>query len=74
MHVKPVVVLDVDGLYAPLREQIDLMAERGFLRGPARAALQWAATVEQALDLIEAGLRDPVRLHPLAEEVLEAEP
>ena len=67
MHVKPVVVLDVDGLYGPLRAQVDLMAERGFLRAPARAALQWADSVEQALDLVEAGLRDPVRLHPLAE-------
>ncbi len=74
MHVKPVVVLDVDGLYAPLRAQVELMAERGFLRGPARRALQWASSVDEALDLVEAGLRDPVRLHPLAEEVLEAEP
>ncbi|MCY7364916.1 MAG: TIGR00730 family Rossman fold protein [Frankiaceae bacterium] len=74
MHVKPVVVLDVDGLYGPLREQVELMAERGFLRGPARRALQWASSVDEALDLVEAGLRDPVRLHPLAEEVLEAEP
>lgn len=74
MHVKPVVVLDVDGLYAPLRAQVELMAERGFLRDPARRALQWASSVDQALDLVEAGLRDPVRLHPLAEEVLEADP
>jgi len=74
MHVKPVVVLDVDGLYAPLRDQVELLAERGFLRGPARRALQWASSVEEALDLVEAGLRDPVRLHPRAEEVLEAEP
>ncbi len=74
MHVKPVVLLDADGLYAPLRAQVELMAERGFLRAPARRALQWAATVDDALDLVEAGLREPVRLHPLAEEVLEAEP
>jgi len=74
MHVKPVVLLDADGLYAPLRAQVELMAERGFLRAPARRALQWAATVDDALDLVEAGLREPVRLHPLAEEVMEAEP
>ena len=74
MHVKPVVVLDVDGLYAPLRAQVELMAERGFLREPAHRALQWAGSVGEALNLVEAGLRDPVRLHPLAEEVLEAEP
>jgi hypothetical protein len=74
MHAKPVVALDVDGLYAPLRAQVDLLAERGFVRRPALAALQWATTVPEALDLIEAGLAAPVVMEPLAEEVLEAEP
>ena len=74
MHVKPVVALDVDGLYAPLRAQVELMAARGLVRAPALGALQWASTVEQALDLVEQGLAEPVRLEPLAEEVLEAEP
>jgi len=74
LHVKPVVVLDVDGLYAPLRAQVDLLVERGFVRTPSLAALQWSTSVDEALDLVEAGLRAPVRLHPLAEEVLEAEP
>jgi uncharacterized protein (TIGR00730 family) len=74
LHVKPVVVLDPDGLYDPLRAQLDLMVERGFVRGPAMSALQWARSVDEALDLVEAGLRAPVQYHPLAEEVLEAEP
>ena len=74
LHVKPVVVLDPDGLYAPLRHQLELLAERGFVRAPALAVLQWAGSVDEALDLVEAGLADPVRSHPLAEEVLEAEP
>ena len=74
MHVKPVVALDVDGLYAPLRAQVDLLAERGFVRRPALSALQWATTVTEALDLVDAGLAAPVVLEPLAEEVLEAEP
>ena len=74
MHVKPVVALDVDGLYAPLRAQVDLLAERGFVRRPALSALQWATTVTEALDLVDAGLSAPVRMEPLAEEVLEAEP
>ena len=73
LHLKPVVILDLDGLYAPLRQQLALMAERGFLRSSALAALSWADTVEQALDLVEAGLVAPVRFEPLAEEVLEAE-
>ena len=74
MHVKPVVALDVDGLYAPLRAQVDLLAERGFVRRPALSALAWATTVTEALDLVDAGLASPVALEPLAEEVLEAEP
>ena len=74
LHVKPVVVLDVDGLYDPLRAQIDLLVGRGFVRQAALDALQWAIGVEHALDLIEAGVAAPVRLEPLAEEVLEAEP
>ena len=74
MHVKPVVALDADGLFAPLRAQVELLAERGFVRRPALSALQWASTVTEALDLVEAGLEAPVAMQPLAEEVLEAEP
>ena len=74
LHAKPVVALDVDGLYAPLRAQVELMSERGFVRGPAIGALQWAGSVTEALDLVEAGLLSATRMSPLAEEVLEAEP
>ena len=74
MHDKPVVVLDVDGVYAPLRAQVDLLVERGFVRPPAVDALQWAMSVEEAVDLVEAGLADHRTFAPLAEEVLEADP
>ena len=74
LHAKPVVALDVDGLYAPLRAQVDLMVERGFVRPPAAQALSWASTVEEALDLVEEGLRTSTTMQPAAEEVLEAEP
>lgn len=74
LHRKPVVFLDADGLFAPLRQQLDVLVERGFVRGPAIGALQWATSVPQALDLVEQGLAAPVALQPLAEEVLEAEP
>jgi uncharacterized protein (TIGR00730 family) len=73
MHDKPVVALDVDGLYAPLRQQVEVMLGRGFVRPPAVSALRWATTVPDALDLVEAGLRAPSSFTPLAEEVLEAE-
>ena len=74
MHTKPVVALDLDGLWAPLRAQVDLMVERGFVTAAAAAALQWADSVEHAFDLLEAGIADPVRLVPTVEEALEADP
>jgi uncharacterized protein (TIGR00730 family) len=77
MHAKPIVVLDPDGVFAPLQAQVDALVEAGFVRAPARAAVQWAATPTEALDLIEAGLRRkaPGRaVVPAAEELLESEP
>jgi len=74
MHSKPVVALDHDGLWAPLRAQVDLMVTRGFVRPEAAAALQWASSVEEAFVLIEAGLADPVTLVPTVDEALEADP
>lgn len=73
LHDKPVVLLDVDGLYAPLRDLVDLMAERGFVRPQALAALVWTSTVVEALDAVEAGLRAPVPIVPTLQEELEAE-
>ena len=73
MHVKPVVALDLDGLYAPLRAQVALMVERGFVRPQAAATLQWASSVEDAFDLIEAGLAAPVRVVPTVDEAMESE-
>lgn len=76
MHGKPVVVLDPDGLYAPLRAQVDLLVERGFVRDGARDALTWATTVGEAFDAIEAELAAGVAptLTAAPDEVLEAEP
>lgn len=74
LHAKPVVALDVDGLYAPLRAQVELMRDRGFVRPGAVEALVWAGSVPEALDAVEAGLRRPVRLTPLVQEELEADP
>ena len=74
LHAKPVVALDVDGLYAPLRQQIDLMLERGFVRRKAVGALVWTASVDEALDAVEAGLAAPDLLPADPAEMLEAEP
>ncbi len=73
MHGKPVVVLDPDGLYDPLRAQVDLLVERGFVRPGARDAVHWVRDIGAAFDLIE---DDPVPATLLAapDELLESEP
>ena len=73
MHTKPVVALDQNGLWAPLRAQVDLMVERGFVSAASVVTLDWAETVEEAFDLLEAGLAHPVRSVPEVSEVLEGE-
>lgn len=74
MHDKPVVALDHDGLWAPLRAQVDLMVSRGFVRREAAAALRWASSVTDAFDLIESELAAPRTLVPSPDESLESDP
>jgi uncharacterized protein (TIGR00730 family) len=71
LHDKPLVVLDPDGVFDPLREQLDRLAELGFVRAVAFDAVHWADTVPTAFDELE---RPAVPLRPTAAEVLEAEP
>ncbi|HUR74968.1 MAG TPA: TIGR00730 family Rossman fold protein [Sporichthya sp.] len=75
MHERPVVVLDPDDLYDPLREQIRVLVERGFMRPASAELLRWAGTVDGALDLLEDELRSATPTVPPDEaELLEAEP
>lgn len=81
LHGHPVVVLDPDDTYAPLRAQVDLLVERGFVRPAARQAVRWARSPAEAIDLLEAAWAapDPVSIvAPLSaereQEMLEAEP
>jgi uncharacterized protein (TIGR00730 family) len=74
MHAKPVVALDPDGLFAPLREQVDVLVDKGFVRREAAAALTWATTVPAAFDAIEAQLVAATPMAPHVDEALEAEP
>lgn len=71
MHDKPLVVLDPDGIFAPLREQVDLLVRRGFARQSVWDALTWTDDVSDAFDALEKVTRVPA---PEAAEVLEAEP
>ena len=77
LHAKPVVVLDPDGVYAPLREQIDRLVAEGFVRAQARDVLHWTTGVQEALAAVESGWAEAVERVPVAsvaEEMLEAEP
>jgi uncharacterized protein (TIGR00730 family) len=78
LHTKPVVIVDLDGVYAHLRQQIDLLVEREFMRPVARDLLLWASTAEEAFGLLEQALAGPAEpaVSPAvaAEELLEAEP
>nr|WP_293768755.1 TIGR00730 family Rossman fold protein [Sporichthya sp.] len=75
MHDRPVVVVDPDGLYDPLREQIRVLVEHGFMRPASAELLRWAGTVEGAFDLLEDELRHATPTGPPDEaELLESEP
>jgi uncharacterized protein (TIGR00730 family) len=77
MHAKPIVVLDPGGVFAQLRAQVDSLVNGGFVRAPAREAVQWAATAGEALDLVDAGLRGDAQdrtIVPTAEDLMESEP
>lgn len=58
MHAKPVVALDPWDDYSHLRAQIGHWRASGFLHEHGEAQLQWATTVDTALDLIAADWAD----------------
>ena len=77
MHAKPIVVVDPGGVFAQLRAQVDSLVNGGFVRAPARQAVQWADTAAEAFDLVEAGLRGDAQdrtVVPTAEDLMESEP
>lgn len=77
MHAKPIVVVDPADVFAPLHALVDRLVVAGFVREPARAAVQWARTAAAALDLVEAGLDAAATARPVvpaAEDLLESEP
>ncbi|GAC1441661.1 MAG: TIGR00730 family Rossman fold protein [Mycobacteriales bacterium] len=73
MHAKPVVALDPDGLFAPLREQVEVLVEKGFVRQESVDALTWATTVEEALDAVERELATATTMTPQPHETLESD-
>jgi uncharacterized protein (TIGR00730 family) len=49
MHAKAVIVLDPFGDFAPLREMVETLKHRGFVRPSALNVIEWTTTVEQAI-------------------------
>ncbi len=52
LHTKPVVILDPDGLFSPLRTLVDELVTRGFVRPGARDRPRWTTTVAAACDAL----------------------
>jgi len=77
MHGKPVVVLDPDGVYDPLRAQVDALVAGGFVRAAGRDVVTWVTAPAAAVDAVEHQLAHPEELAvlaPAADDALEAEP
>lgn len=72
MHDKPVVGLDPDGVFAPLRDQVERLVDAGFVPRRAADAMTWTDDVAVAFDRLEAGRARPPA--PGVTEILEAEP
>ena len=53
MHAKAVVILDPTGVYAPLRELMNGLAEQGFARPQIFDAVAWTSSVTEAFDALE---------------------
>lgn len=52
LHAKPVVLLDVDGFYRPLRALFDHIIREGFARPDRRRLYRFAADADEALALL----------------------
>lgn len=76
MHNKPVIVVDPDDAFAPLRAQAEQLVARGFMRPTVLESLTWTTDAPTAIAAVELALASllPGAPAPTAEEVLEAEP
>ena len=55
-HDRPIVVLDADGFWQPLRALLAHMGELGMLHQPMDGLLTYATTTADALDALDAGV------------------
>ena len=52
MHDKPIVILDPDDVFVPLREQVRRLVDGGFARPAALAEVSWARDIPTAFNLL----------------------
>jgi uncharacterized protein (TIGR00730 family) len=76
LHDKPIVILDPEGVLAPVRELVAGLVASRFARPVVTDAVVWTTTVADALDAVAAAVRPAAEpgIVPTAEEQLEAEP
>jgi uncharacterized protein (TIGR00730 family) len=72
MHDKPIVVLDPDGVLAPVRELVEGLVASRFVRPAVHDSITWTTSVAAALAAVEGPTTATAT--PTAEEQLEAEP
>jgi hypothetical protein len=60
-HDRPIVVLDTDGFWDPLRTQIERMGALGMLHAPIDELWSYAQTPGEALDVLAARTGGPQR-------------
>ena len=53
MHDRPIVILDPDGVFEPLRAFMEGLVETGFARAGVFDAVAWATSVPGAFELLE---------------------
>ena len=69
LHAKPVALLDVDGFYRPLVDQLRVMAADGYLGRPQLDALGIVADAEQFLRFVEDYAHPPREWLPAVDAV-----
>jgi len=69
LHAKPVALLDVDGFYRPLVDQLRVMAADGYLGRPQLDALGMVTDAEQFLRFVEDYAHPPRKWLPAVDAV-----
>ena len=52
LHAKPMIFLDIEGYYAPLKQFLEHSAELGFIPESTMAAIRFETTIEGVLDAL----------------------